>query len=213
MLVVVGVFWWIATQASTGAYVISLLSSLSTHPDETARALDLVAKLVPIPLVVVGLAWLFYIAAHPKGARSPRRHFNVLRERWRMRNWTSDGLNWRVLPDSHGVDRNQKARAILSITPVPGSELPQPLEIVVVCAGLISDISSRFYFDQSKLEGESSGAVEIDAPEGKSVKLKLFSPKLFPPARWDLILHSGGNAEVKVVDVRRAPQPLGLRRQ
>ena len=160
--------------------------------------------LLAATVAVVGLAILLLLH-RPRAISWRPRGIGGLRRRWRMRHWTSAGLNWRVLPESHGVAPDGRMHAILSITPAPGSELPQPLDFVVICAGLIAEVSSRFYFDQANPGGESSGDIEIDAPEGKSVRFKLVSPKLLPPARLDLTLHSKGNAEVKVVDVKRAP--------
>jgi hypothetical protein len=136
--------------------------------------------------------------------------FAAWRHHWRMRHWTSEGLNWRVLPESHGTGRDGRMYAILSITPVPGSELPQPLDLLVACRGLIGELSTRFYFDQAKPEGESSGDVEIEQPEGKTARLTLLSPKFLPPVRLDVILHSQGNAEVKVEYVKRAPEKRGI---
>jgi hypothetical protein len=133
-----------------------------------------------------------------------RQRFAAWRERRKLRDWTSAGLNWEIT--GRGTMQSGATHACLSIRPVQDSELPQPLDFIVTCAGLIAEVSSRFYRDESRLEGESSGNVEIGRPEGKSVRLKLLSPKLLPPARLDLTVVSKGNAEVQVVDVRRAPK-------
>lgn len=136
-----------------------------------------------------------------------REHRLPWRRRRELRRYTDAGLGWRVPPESHTQLRDGRMAAVLSIAPVPGSELPQPLDIVVACGGNITEAISTFYLDPSQPEEVPvSGDVEIDAPSGSMVTLRLLSPKLLPPARWDLMLVSAGNAAIRVLSVRRAPR-------
>jgi hypothetical protein len=133
--------------------------------------------------------------------------YREARRKRKLRNWTDRGLDWRVLPESHQQLPDGRMTAILSIASAPGGELPQPLDLVVTCAGNIAEAASAFHFDPSRPEEiPISGDVEIDTPRDGRVELRLVSPKLLPPARWDLRLVSAGNAAVRVVDVRRAPR-------
>lgn len=144
----------------------------------------------------------------PQPVEAISRRLGALRYWWKLRHWTDAGLNWRVLLNSHTALRDGRMVAILSITPVPGSDLPQPLELIITCAGRIADGGgSRFYSDASEVgKSDLSGDIEIEAPRGKTIVVRLLSPKLLPPARWDLTLTSGGNAEIRVLDVKRAPR-------
>lgn len=157
-------------------------------------------------LILAGIV-LLLLNIGPRPVESVSRRLMALRSRWKLRHWTDAGLNWVVLRDSHTTLRDGRMAAILSITPVPDSDLPQPLDIIITCAGRIAEVSSRFYRDASEVgKTDTSGDVEIDAPQGKTVAVRLCSPKLLPPCRWDLTLTSAGNAEIKVLDVKRAPR-------
>jgi len=169
--------------------------------------IQLLARNADYFLIVIGGALLaLNIWPHPLEATS--RSLREWRRRWKLRHWTDAGLNWFVLPDSHMTRKDGRMAAILAITPVPGSDLPQPLDVIVTCAGKIAHVSSTFYSEASRTgEPHSSGDVVIPAPSGgKTVRLQLLSPKLLPPARWDLTLTSAGNAEIKVVEVKHAPR-------
>lgn len=157
-------------------------------------------------LMAVGIA-LLALNIWPQPVEAASRRLMALRFRWKLRHWTDAGLNWVVLRDSHTTLPCGRMAAILSITPVPGSDLPQPLDIIITCAGRIAAVGSKFYPDASEAgKTDTSGDVEIDAPQGKTVAVSLCSPKLLPPCRWDLTLTSAGNAEIKVLDVKRAPR-------
>lgn len=121
------------------------------------------------------------------------------------RRWTDAGLSWAIKPSSHVSLGDGRMTAILDIAPISGSELPQPLDIFITCAGLVAEVSSKFYSDGSTNEFGLSGDVEIWPPIKNTLSLRLVSPKLLPPARWELSIVSGGNAAVRVLSVKRAP--------
>jgi hypothetical protein len=155
-------------------------------------------------LMVVGVLLLaFNLSRQPLHAFS--RAYGSLRQRFKTRRWTDAGLSWTV--GGHQLLKDGRMAAILAIAPIPGSELPQPLQVIVTCAGRIAEASSVFHIDADKAETPPrSGDVEIGAPEEKQIRLVLYSPKLLPPSRWDLTLISAGNTEVKVVELKRAPR-------
>jgi hypothetical protein len=79
-----GVFCWtIASNLSTGAFILNLLSWLSdpTHAPTISMWADRLAKWGPIPLFFVGLAWLFYVATHPKAKKPATGHDNQTTDR------------------------------------------------------------------------------------------------------------------------------------
>ena len=79
-----GLFCWtIASNLSTGAFILNLLSWLSdpTHAPTISMWADRLAKWGPIPLFLVGLAWLFYVATHPKAAKPATGHDNQTADR------------------------------------------------------------------------------------------------------------------------------------
>lgn len=134
-----------------------------------------------------------------------RSAFKEARLRQTHRRWTDAGLSWAVKPESHTALRDGRMTAILDIAPILGSELPQPLDIFITCAGSVAEVSSKFFLDGSTNEFGLSGDVEIWPPTKNTISLRLVSPKLLPPSRWELSIVSGGNAAVRVLSVKRAP--------
>jgi hypothetical protein len=120
----------------------------------------------------------------------------------------STGLNWKI---SSRTEIQGKAVASLRITPT--SELPQPLELVVTCLGGIeSIINVGFYPDPTQpTEADRNAEAEIPHhPVGqREVFLILRSPKLHPPSYLEVLLRSIGNAEIRVLTVRRNPEGVG----
>lgn len=108
--------------------------------------------------------------------------------------WTDAGLNWMVDPATHAVHVGPGLTScVLSIKPIPGSEVPQPLRLHI--------------FTNSIIEAAYvSGDTEIERPIGKCIELKIISPKLLPPDEIFVKLDCRDNGErIMVMEVRRAP--------
>lgn len=145
---------------------------------------------------------LVYLALRPTDSARLAPKPGLLR-RWRLSRYTSLGLNWKVYGHSLVAE---KAVALLRITST--GELPQPLEIVIRCAGQIADVGPGFYPDQTR-PGERDHTSDIEVPSAddkKVVSFVLRSPKLHPPGYLDVRLRSVGNAEIRVLEVKRNPE-------
>jgi len=152
-------------------------------------------------LLVLTLCFLVWLRTKWKSE-----HRLPLRRRWELRRYTSAGLNWRI--SSRGEVQG-KAVAILRVTST--SDLPQPLELVVTCLGRIEGLSASFYLDPAR-PTDSDRAAEIEIPYSggqKTVSLILRSPKLHTPGYLDIVLTSAGNAEIRVLTVKRNPEGRG----
>lgn len=112
----------------------------------------------------------------------------------KYRHWTDAGLNWMVNPPSHAVHVGHGLRSCtLSIKPVPGSEVPQPLRL-------------RIYTNSIIEAAYAVGDTEIERPEGRCVEVRLISPKLLAPDEILVKLDCRDDGEkIRVLEVRRAP--------
>lgn len=151
--------------------------------------------------MLLGFILLYFTLRPAKPAHAEIRP-GLLR-RWALRRYTTAGLSWRVFGHA---EIQGKAVAILRIT--SSGDLPQPLEIVVTCLGGIESVGPSFHPDPVKpTERDADSDIEVEHPGGRRVvSFVLRSPKLQAPGFLDVTLRSIGNAEIRVIEVRRNPQ-------
>lgn len=123
---------------------------------------------------------------------------------------TDTGLSWKIV--DRGMSGDQ-ATAVLRVEAV--GRIPQPLELYVTSVARIQSVSGRLIPDPLKPTGEEPHAeMEIFCPAGdRTFQLKLIAPKLHPPAYLDILMHSEGNADIRVVRVQRRASLDGADRE
>lgn len=112
---------------------------------------------------------------------------------------TSKGFEWHS--ESHRPQPGSDSPwwEVVTISPLPGSDLPQPLEMFVTCEDSVAEVSSIFYRDGQK----GGDHVETIHPNEETFSLSL-PPKLWQSARWELAITSTDDKQpVKVVSVKR----------
>ena len=149
-------------------------------------------------LLVVVINYLLHVRIVWK-----REHRLSWKRRRELSGYTSAGLDWKI---TGATEVGGKAVAILRVSPT--SELPQPLELHITCLGGIEAVvGTSFYPDKVRVaESDPSAQFEIPHhPSGqKDVFVTLRSPKLHPPSVLTIQLRSVGNAEIRVLTVKRS---------
>lgn len=139
----------------------------------------------------------------PRPLRALSSYGAALRYWWRFRRYTSVGLTWDVVDRTNGP--NGTCNTVIAIWPVPGSELPQPLYLLIKGTADIRGATTA-YFANDGAQERPRYWIEIGAHRRcPYVEVRLETPKLLPPARFVVTLGSDGNTHVEVEYVKRRP--------
>jgi hypothetical protein len=151
---------------------------------------------------IIGLAFCLVVIAtvwtHRFREVRRRESPEIRRIRRELSYFTDAGLSWEM------VDRvfvNEHTEVTLRIRPTgAGDELPQPLGLLVTCAGIQDVLTVKHHPSETD-------DFDIYPPDNTRLILKLRSPRLYPPAHLDVRLRSKGT-DLTVMSVKRNPKPL-----
>jgi hypothetical protein len=175
----------------TGGALLSAIGVLAGYIRENAALSHVSAGFFVAFILMLFLNWLV------------RRR--TARRRDERSNYTDKGLSWKII--GHGLVQ-ERAVAILRVTST--AELPQPMELAITCLGGVESIFGVDLYPNPVRPTQRDEAAEIEIdhhpPGQKMVFLTLRSPKLRAPAYLDVHLKSVGNAEIRVLSVKRSPE-------